>query len=75
VIFETFLANFRERRKAEVRRLYLLDTWAELIGDAASAETQPHRLDYPTGGSAYATCYVPCIHLRRTDARDEALGQ
>ena len=68
--------NFGERRQDEVvRRIYLLDTRAELIGDAASAETQPHRSNDPTGGSAYATCSMPCTHLRHTDAREEALGQ
>jgi hypothetical protein len=52
-----------------------LDTRAKLIGDATSAETQPHRLNDPTEGSAYATCSVPCTHLQRTDANDKALRQ
>jgi hypothetical protein len=61
--------------QAEVRRIYPLGTRAELFDDAASAETQAHRSNGPTRGSTYATCSVPCTHLRHTDARDEALGR
>jgi hypothetical protein len=68
--------SFSERRQDEaVSRIYLLDTRAELIGDAASAETQPHRSNDPTGGSAYATCSMPCTHWQHTDTRTQALKQ
>ena len=66
--------NFSERRTSEVRTIYLLVTRAELLRRCRTRRNPGTSVKPSIPENRPTPPAMPCDHLQRTDARDEALG-
>jgi hypothetical protein len=68
------IVNFVELRKDEVRRIYLLDTRAELLGRCHTCRNPGTSLKWSIPEDPPTPPAMPSNHLQHTDARNEVPG-